>query len=125
MCIFKEGVNLVYIHDIVLKLLVGKIRNDFVAYGVQAYGETIKIKIAQFAIVRQFFKTLTMLVREVPLVGQRHKLDLWMLLHIVLCMLCQHRVGLTSASATVYDDGVVVLICVIVENFFGRLRDVI
>ena len=83
------------------------------------------IKAIQLAIVRQVLKALTMLIGEVPLVGQRHKLDLWMLLHIVLCMLCQHRVGLTSASATLYDDGVVVLICVIIENFLSWLRNVI
>ena len=99
-CIFEEGVNLVYIHDIVLKLLVGNIRDDFLAYGVQAYGEEIQIKITQFAIVRQFLKALTMLVGEVPLVCQRHQLDLWMLLHIVLRVLSQHRVCLASAGAT-------------------------
>ena len=124
-CVLEECVNLIYIHDVVLKLLVGNIRDDFLAYGVQAYGEEIKIKITQFAIVRQFLKALTMLVGEVPLVCQRHQLDLWMLLHIVLCMLCQHRVGLTGASATLYDDGIVVLICVIIENFLSWFRNVI
>ena len=46
------------------------------------------------------FKALTMLVGEVPLVCQRHELDLWMLLHIVLRVLSQHRVCLASAGAT-------------------------
>ena len=117
MCIFKEGVNLVNIYDVVLKLLVVKIRNDFITDGVQADGKGILIEVIELSVVRQVLKTLTMLVREVPLVGQRHELNRWMLLHIVLCMLCQHRVGLTSASATLYDDGVVVLICVIVKFF--------
>ena len=55
-CVFEEGVNLVNIYNIVLKFLMGKIRNDLLADRIQTDGRGIFIEVTELPVLRQFSK---------------------------------------------------------------------
>ena len=51
-CVFKEWVNLVYIYDVVLQILITKTRKNLITDRIQADGKGIIFEVIQVAIVR-------------------------------------------------------------------------